>query len=176
MQLTIARWSMFWGMRSMESVFDKAERDVEAYRHDANATWDEVKQQHDRAMVVCDVEDVVGLGIYVMELWFRRVEHWHEWVSEDEARFDAGIHKKLKDIESTLIEATQTAVNLIGAVKKWGYEIDGEDEFREVADRLLGHAPPADGVAMDDRLRALEQGALDQFKSGSLKEVEHWGK
>ena len=47
---------------------------------------DPVLRAHQLAMVVRDVEDVVGYGIFTMRLWFRWIEDWHKGVSESSAR------------------------------------------------------------------------------------------
>ena len=159
----------------MAGVLSRAQRYTDEYKSEADSTWEVVKKEHDRAMVVCDVEDLVGLGIFVVDLWFRNVDRWHEFVSEDPNHYDKQKHETLQRLEPILVEAVQLTLEAISSVKKWGFEVDGEDEFRKLADELLACTNPFSDTGVQEQIRALGKKAVKEYRDGQLQEIKHWG-
>lgn len=159
----------------MALTLSRAEHFTDEYRSNAESTWNATKKEHDQAMIVYDVEDLVGLGIFVMDLWFRTVERWHAWVSEDRTRYEKSVHDTLQRLETKLVEATGTTLEAIGCVKKWGFEVDAEDEFRKLADQLLACSSPLADPDCQQQIGALGKEAAKQYGAGQLQEIKHWG-
>lgn len=157
------------------ATLSRAEHFTEEYRENAESIGEAVRKEHDRAMIVCDVEDLVGLGIFVTDMWFRHVERWHEWVSEDKKRYQKDIHETLRRLEIILVEAVRKTLEAISCVKKWGFEIDDEKEFRECADQLLACTQPLADPHCQEQIRTLGKEAVQEYKASQLQEIKHWG-
>jgi len=93
--------------------------------------WDRVRQKHDSAMAVRDIEDCIAVGRIVIERCIKRFEQWHHWVSRDASRYDERAHSAVKDTERKLLAVSVTILRIINDVQDMGYEVDGEMKFRK---------------------------------------------
>lgn len=153
----------------MPNTLEKPQRFAKEYKRLA----DPVLRAHQLAMVVRDVEDVVGYGIFTMRLWFRWVEDWHERVSESSSQYDRDTHKAIQDVERLLLEVGGGIISLIGKAKSLGHEIERGEEFKDLYSTLKSCAEGIDSEFQRTTLREHFQKAYDDYKKGSLEDAEN---
>jgi len=153
----------------MPNAVEKPQRFAQEYKQLA----DPVLRPHQLAMVVRDVEDVVGYGIFTMRLWFRWVEDWHERVSESSSRYIRDEHKAIEDVERLLLEVGEGIVSLIEKAKTVGHGIERADEFKDLYLTLKSCAGGIDPEFQRTTLQEHFQRAYDDYKKGSLEDAEN---
>ncbi len=159
----------------MAPILNRPQRLSRDYLSDQQSTWELIKQEHDRAMLVYDIEDVVRFGRFAIEYCLDSIERWHHWVSEDAARYDSRVHDELRSIEQRLIEATVGTVELIKKAESWGYNIAHAKEFGDRVQRLQ----TATGTSTDSpdmlTISEAERTARNEHAQGRTTEIESWG-
>ncbi len=153
----------------MINTLEKPQRFAQEYKRLA----DPVLRAHQLAMVVRDVEDVAGFGIFTMRLWFRWVEDWHERVSESASLYDRDAHKAIQDVERLLLEVGEGIISLIAKATTLGHEIERGDEFKDLYSTLKSCAEGIDPEFQRTTLREHFQKAYDEYKKGSLEDAEN---
>ena len=61
----------------MSHSLEKAEKHAQEYKREACDAWEMIKHEHDLALFVGVIEDLVDQGIFVLRMWQRRADHWH---------------------------------------------------------------------------------------------------
>jgi len=153
----------------MTNALEKPQRFAQEYKRLA----DPVLRVHQLAMVVRDVEDVAGYGIFTMRLWFRWVEDWHERVSESSSQYDGDAHKAIQDVERLLLGVGEGIITLMEKAKTVGHEIERGDEFNDLYSTLKSCAGGIDPEFQKTTLREHFQKAYDDYKKGSLEDAEN---
>jgi hypothetical protein len=153
----------------MPNALEKPQRFAQEYKQLA----DPVLRAHQIAMVVRDVEDVVGYGIFTMRLWFRWVEDWHERVSESSSRYNRDEQNAIDEVERLLLEVGEGITSLIGKAKTVGHEIERGDEFNDLYSTLKSCAGGIDPEFQRTTLREHFQKAYDEYKNGSLEDADN---
>ncbi len=159
----------------MAEALEKAERHARLYAESQQDAWARIQQKHDQAMLVLDIEDLVDHGLFVLRLWLRHAEQWHMWVSQDAERYDAQSHELLNEIEKLAVDATNGTLRLVEKAKNWGYEIERETEFEQLAHDVLGCARQPGEQFRDVAFRKLGADAVNEHERGKTKEIGHWG-
>ena len=152
-----------------------AREDAERYLERQQAAGAKLKAEHDQAMFARDVDDLVEYGIYVLTSWARHAQEWHRWVSEDAARYDAGGHDNLRKIEKIASQAAQGTIELVNEVKTWGYEVQREKEFRQVAEHAIGAAASPDQQFAGKKFAEYQKDAWQEYQAGEAEEITNRG-
>lgn len=159
----------------MSILLERAEHVARDYQETEQSTWEQVKLEHDRVMVVFLVDDLVLEGCFALETWFKHVEKWHEWVSEDASRYDAKLHEGWNSVEKLAVKAVRGTLELIGKIKKWGFDVEKEQEFKELADRLFLLASVGEDASRSPDIDQMRNDALDDYREGRTATISNWG-
>lgn len=143
---------------------------VAAYRQSADSASDAVLHHHSEAMVVRDIEEVVAFGIYVMDLWFRRIEAWHVWVSESSSRYRIEDDKLNQLIEQQLLDIGRRFLDLTKKVAGWGYTFERLDEFKTRLLRMESSGQPIGTAFQKGALSGHFAAAVDEASRGTLEQ------
>ena len=158
----------FWGL-------EIAKEDAERYLEREQSAWAQLKREHDQAMFVRDLEGLVAYGIYALESWTKHAQNWHLWVSEDASRYEENRHKNLLKIEAMASEAAKGTIELINKVKKWGYEVDRESDFREIAEFVIGAAVSPNEQFASKSFAKYQAEAWQEYQASEAEEISNWG-
>lgn len=159
----------------MPYAIEKTEKWAREYDQSQQSAWDSVKHEHDQAMVAMTVQDVVDYGIFLLKTWVRHASQWHDAVSQDAKHYDATVHKAFQTVNALVAVATKGTIGLVDIVKDWDYDIEGEDQFRELAGVVLGSAIPPQQTFNNKAFRALGREALREYETGRTEPIDHWG-
>ncbi len=149
--------------------------DAETFLARQEDAWAQLKRDHDQAMFVFEVEDLVDYGISLLRCWARHAESWHRWVSEDPARYDAKRHEKLRRLERMASQAAQGTIELINEVKTSGHEIQRESEFCQVAEHVISSAASPAQQFIGKKFAEYQKDAWQEYQAGEAKEITNWG-
>lgn len=146
---------------------------VTAYRQSADSAVDAVLHHHAEAMVVRDVEEVVAFGIYVMDLWFRRIEVWHHWVSEESSRYRFEDDQSNQLMEQQLLDIGRRLLKLAEQVTGWGYVIDKQAEFQSRLLRMESYSQPIGSAFQRNTLSEHLAKAVGDVSCGTLEHTSN---
>jgi hypothetical protein len=154
---------------AMASTLEKPQRFAREYKQLA----DPVLRAHQLAMVVRDLEDAVGYGIFTMRFWFRWIEDWHEAVSESSARYSEEAHRSIDSIERLLLEVGEGVISLIDKAATLHFDVERAGEFKELYATLKSCAAAIDPEFQRTTLREHFRKAHDDYKNNSLETVDN---
>lgn len=156
----------------MATMLDRVSRFARDYRGDADSAWETIRHEHDRAMMVHAIDAVVEFGCFVLTIAPQNMNFWYKWVSEDISRYDEEQQKALEICEVQIIEGSQVVVELIKRASTWGYQVDREDEFRQL---LSGYQRWSDAEQLPtEAIRDAKLKALDDHRAGRTVEISEW--
>lgn len=137
--------------------------------------WERIKVEHDLAMIAFDVEDLIDLGFYVISMWLRHAEQWHELVSGNPKLYSEDTHRQLRSIEAIVVEATEGTLKLIDKMKKLDCDFTREGQYTELAIRVIGATKPIPDRPRDESFDEFRKSALDEHRQGKTIPIGHWG-
>ncbi len=132
---------------------------------------DSVIREHQVAMVVCELDDLVAFGVVLMERLLGGIEKWDAWVSKSMDRYSAADHEMVRKSQLGLLSASHQLLALVSTVTADGHAIEQEDEFRNLVAKLEANVGPLPSTFQREVLKKQFNEADAEYKNGRAEEA-----
>lgn len=105
---------------------------LDTYEKSIESAHDKLMLDHHEAMVCCDVEELVALGISLFEGYERMDFNWRQSLASGKAKTNIEYGLALREMVSVLTFGRARLLEMVQLCEDDGYTIAGADEFRSI--------------------------------------------